>query len=246
MPSIDVDICLFDLDGTIVSTTVAAESAWTVLCKEHGVDPQELFKHSHGARSSEIFAKFFPNLDNTDNKGVKKLELSMARDFLDSVGLIPGSSELLLSLDKSTDETTGLNFPERKWAIVTSGSPYLAFSWFDTILKHVGKPKVFITGFDVVKGKPDPEGYAKARDELCELWSLNPRQARVVVFEDAPVGIKAGKKIGATTIGITSTYPKEVLFEAGADYVVSDLTHVRVTENTYKGVTLEITGSLAL
>lgn len=34
MPSLEVDVCLFDLDGTIVSTIVAAESVWTDLCKE--------------------------------------------------------------------------------------------------------------------------------------------------------------------------------------------------------------------
>ena len=65
MPQFSVDLCLFDLDGTIVSTTTAAESAWKKLCRQHGVDPVELFKHSHGARSQGMMKKFFPKLDNT-------------------------------------------------------------------------------------------------------------------------------------------------------------------------------------
>lgn len=244
MALITVDLCLFDLDGTIINSTFAAESAWKKLCSKYGVDPEEFFRHSHGSRTSEMLARFFPSLDNTNNAALKDLELSMANDYLDSVHLIPGAEKLLLSLDVDTQNNCPLT--NRKWAIVTSGSPYIAFTWFKTILKKVGKPKVFVTGFDVTKGKPDPEGYSKARDELCKIWNFVPSKVQTVVFEDAPVGIQAGKAIGAVTIGITSTYNKEVLFAAGADYVVSDLTSIAVSKNTYTGgITLEITNDLA-
>lgn len=239
MASIEVDLCLFDLDGTIINTTFAAESAWKRLCGAYKVDSNELFKHSHGSRSEEMFRKFFPELDNSGNKAVKELELTMARDYLESVHLVPGAEKLLLALDINTQNNS--KFPERKWAIVTSGSPYLAFSWFDTKLKKVGKPKVFITGFDVKRGKPDPEGYSGAREQLCELHGLDPSKARTVVFEDAPVGIKAGKTIGSVVIGITTSYPKETLFEAGADYVVKDLSRVSVSKNdSLHGITIAI------
>ncbi|CAG58505.1 DOG2 [Nakaseomyces glabratus] len=239
-----VDVCLFDLDGTIVSTTVAAESAWRMLCAKEGVDPEELFKFSHGVRTSEVLAKFFPNIDNTDNKMTRELELSMANNFLDTVSLIPGAKDLLLTLDKDTARQ-GAKFNERKWAIVTSGSPDLAFSWFKTILKEVGKPDVFITAFDVTKGKPDPEGYAKAKKLLCERLQYESASATSVVFEDAPAGIKAGKAMGAITVGITSTYDLQTLIDAGADYVVKDLTQVEVLKNTEGDqITLEIENPL--
>lgn len=233
-----VDVCLFDLDGTIVSTTQAAEAAWRKLCKEHNVDPEELFKVSHGTRTSEVLARFFPEVDNTDNKGVIALEKSMAEDYLDTVQLIKNAPELLKSLDVNT--VTGQKFDERKWAIVTSGSPVLAFSWFKSILQDVGKPDVFITSFDVSQGKPHPEGYGKARDLLCDKWNYNKTTAKAVVFEDAPVGIQAGKAIGAYTVGITSTYDKETLFKAGADFVVKDLSQVKIIENNENHVTLQV------
>lgn len=244
----DVDFCLFDLDGTLVSTTVAAEKTWTDLCNLHGVDPQELFKYSHGSRTVEMLAKFFPKLDNTDNKAVVELETTMATKYCDSVSLIPGSKDLLLSLDGEVPKSDKSKpFGKRKWAIVTSGSTAIAFTWFKTILKDVGKPDVFITAFDVKNGKPDPEGYAKARDDLAKIWKYNDLlNCKTVVFEDAPVGIKAGKAIGAITIGITSTFSKEVLFEAGADYVVEDLTHVSVIKNSAHGnITLQVTNPLS-
>lgn len=236
----ETDVCLFDLDGTIVSTTEAAELTWTDLCNKHGVDPQELFKYSHGARSAEILERFFPQLDNSKNQVTEALEKQMADNYIATVSLVKGADDLLLSLDR--DVTTGEKLHKRKWAIVTSGTPYLAFSWFTNILKHVGRPDIFITALDVTKGKPDPQGYQMAKDKLSQLWNL-PQDGSVksVVFEDAPVGIKAGKGMGAISIGITSSYPKEVLFDAGADYVVDDLTHVKVIENSETGkITLRI------
>ncbi|SCV03338.1 LAME_0H09626g1_1 [Lachancea meyersii CBS 8951] len=236
---IDVDFCLFDLDGTIIKTTEAVEKAWTKLSLKHGVDPDELFKHSHGTRTQEVIQRFFPQLHGDLNGAVEQMELSIARDYCESVSLIAGAAELLQSLDLSN----GKQLEERNWAIVTSGA-YLARAWFDNILKDIGPPRVFVTGFDVVKGKPDPQGYAMASKQLGEIWSKDPAMVRNVVFEDAPVGIMAGKRIGAITVGITSSYDKEKLFEAGADYVVPDLTGIRVVNNTAAGVKLEITNRL--
>lgn len=251
MPSFefDTDVCLFDLDGTIVSTIEASELTWTELCNKHGVDPQEFFKHSHGARSAEMLARFFPQLDNSENQMTVALEKQMADNYIDTVKLVPGAKDLLLALDKdTTSESSSKKLHQRKWAIVTSGTPYLAFSWFNNILKEVGKPDVFITGLDVSKGKPDPMGYQMAKDKLADLWNLDTKgtaNVTSVVFEDAPIGIKAGKAIGATTVGITTSYPKELLFEAGADYVVEDLTHVTVVKNSETGkITLRVTDPL--
>lgn len=226
---IPVDVFLFDLDGTIVLTTGAAEAVWKRMCATYNVDPEELFKHSHGVKTSEILARFFPDVDNTDNKAVIELEVSIVRDYENCVEVVPGAKEILMSLDQLREKC---NEPARRWAIVTSGSAQLAFSWFNNILKPLTKPEVFITAFDVKKGKPDPEGYARAKVEVSKQLNWNPSEKRAVVFEDAPAGLKAGKAMGAITVGITSTYPKDVLFAAGADYVVPDLSGVKVTQNT--------------
>ncbi|KAL3237735.1 HAD family hydrolase [Nakaseomyces bracarensis] len=238
-----VDVCLFDMDGTIVNTTEAAEAVWKRLCVQENVDPEELFKHSHGAKAGDIMAQYFPNVDNTDGKKVQAIEKELVDDFEDIVKLVPGSKELLLSLDK--DSSTGAPLAGRKWAIVTSATPYIAFHWFTSILKEVGKPDVFITALDVKNGKPDPEGYSKACDLLCNNCNFDRSIARSVVFEDAPVGIKAGKAMGAVTVGITTSYDKGVLFDAGADFVVNDLTQVRLLRNNDQdGIVFEIVNPL--
>ncbi|SMN19016.1 similar to Saccharomyces cerevisiae YHR043C DOG2 deoxyglucose-6-phosphate phosphatase [Maudiozyma saulgeensis] len=244
--TIDTDVCLFDLDGTIVDTTIAAESTWRKLCKQYNVDPEELFKVSHGSKSAEMLARFFPDYDNTDNKGAMLLEKDMADNYLDTVKLVSGAKELLLALDRNPKDSA-VNYKDqnkRRWAIVTSGSPYLAFSWFSNILKEVGKPDVFVTGNDVSEGKPHPMGYMRARDELSKTWNFDI-PCRSVVFEDAPVGIKAGNSMGAITIGIASSYPPEKLAEIGANFVVKDLSQVSVVENPADGsIKLEIRNPL--
>lgn len=242
--TITTNVCLFDLDGTIVDTTLAAESAWTKLCNQHNVNPADLFKVSHGSKTEEMLARFFPDVDNTNGKAVSELEKDIADNYLDTIKLIPGAKELLKSLDTDPSNTT-VNFNtngKRKWAIVTSGTRYIAFSWFKSILKDVGKPAVFITGEDVHTGKPNPLGYNTAKIELCKILRFDQSTAKSVVFEDAPVGIQAGNAMGAITIGIASSHPAEKLIEAGANYVVKDLTHVTVDENSEDGtVTLRIT-----
>ncbi|KAG0669878.1 hypothetical protein C6P43_003312, partial [Kluyveromyces marxianus] len=209
MPLITVNYLLFDLDGTLVSSTDAADQTWKEYCEKHGVSYEELSKTVHGTRTAETLAKYFPNVDNTDNKAVKELECSIANNYKELVSLVPGASDLLISLDRPTGSLPGEVFKHRKWAIVTSGTPWVADAWFDHILKSVGKPEVLITANDVTSGKPAPDGY-------------------LLAAQHAPVGVRAGKASGSIVVALTTTYDKESLFEAGADYVVEDLTQVCV------------------
>lgn len=248
---VEADVCLFDLDGTLVSTTLAAEAVWRSLCKKHNVDPEELFKVSHGSRTEEVMAIFFPQLDNTNNRAVDALERSIADDYADTVTVIPGAKELLMALNKGTDGENTVDFKDgnhkRKWAIVTSATPYMPDFWFKSILKDVGRPDVVISGADVTRGKPDPQGFLLARDRLANAWGYNPvNSCKAIVFEDAPVGIEAGKRMGAITIGLTSSYSKERMFASGADYVVEDLRNVSVVKNPEHGkLVLRITDPLS-
>lgn len=221
---VNTDIVLFDLDGTLVYTTEVVEKLWGDICAKHGVDKNNLFEHSHGARTTEIFARFFPMIDNTDNKAVLEFEKSIPDTHGDLVKIIPGAVELL----------NGIN--REKWCIVTSGNNYIAHSWFNGLLSNVQKPSVFITAEMVEKGKPNPEGYLKGTGVLgAKLGLKDPKR---VVFEDAPVGVKAGVAAGATVIGVSSGFDAQVLYDAGASYVVKDLTQVKVIDG--EKITLEI------
>ncbi len=70
---------------------------------------------------------------------------------------------------------------------------------------------------DIARGKPDPQVFLVAAAKA----GVDPRRA--VVFEDAPVGIRAARAAGMRAVGLTTTHPAPALWEAGADEVVETL-----------------------
>lgn len=98
-------------------------------------------------------------------------------------------------------------------ALVTSADrPYA-----QGLLRALGLLDAFatlVTGQDVARGKPDPEGYLAA----CEALGLAPPQ--VVGFEDSPAGVAAVKCAGMRCVAVATTQPRQVL--DAADLVITD------------------------
>ena len=86
------------------------------------------------------------------------------------------------------------------------------------------QPEVFVAAEAVVKGKPDPEGYLLAESHLNQHHNITT--PRIVVFEDAPAGIKAGKSAGAVVIAVCTSHQRDQLVDSNPDYIVDDLTHI--------------------
>ncbi len=74
-----------------------------------------------------------------------------------------------------------------------------------------------VTGSDVAKKKPDPEGFLLAAKQL----GVEP--AYCLVVEDAVAGVQAAKAMDAWALGITTTFAAEDLRSAGADETAGDL-----------------------
>jgi len=85
--------------------------------------------------------------------------------------------------------------------------------------------KVLVTAEDVAEGKPDPEGYLKALQDLNAVPPLPERLVHpheVLAVEDSPAGLAAAAEVGFLTLGVAQTYPAAHLTE-GADKVVDSL-----------------------
>ena len=137
---------------------------------------------------------------------------------------IPGSRSLLSSLSSFTTP----------WAIVTSGTLPLVSGWL-SILK-LPHPEHLIVAESVEKGKPDPAGYLMGLKKL----GLEGAAAKVLVLEDSPAGIRAGKAAGCKVLGVVTSHTVEQVVGAGPDWVVRDLESVKAIRNGEEGVTLEI------
>lgn len=71
-------------------------------------------------------------------------------------------------------------------------------------------------------GKPDPACYLLGRKKLA----LPEEQPLMVVFEDAPAGVRSGKAAGFTVVALYTTHTLEQLKDAGADFIVQDMRSV--------------------
>jgi glycerol 3-phosphatase-1 len=152
---------------------------------------------------------------------VQHIEALIPRTYGSDAVEIPGSRALL-------DEIVKAGAP---WAIVTSGTRRLLTGWLDVM--KLAKPQYLVVAEDVKQGKPDPEGYKMGSQKLGL-----PSDADVLVFEDAPAGVRAGKAAGFRVVALATTHEVSKLKEAGADWIVRDMRSV--TLNAYDKKTGDI------
>jgi sugar-phosphatase len=194
---------LFDMDGTLITSTLAAERVWTRWAGRHGLDVAALLSVMHGVRAIDtIRNQNLPDIDLAAE--VAWVERGEIED-VDGVAPIAGAIDFVKRL------------PSDRWAVVTSASVSLARAR----LKAAGvtPPAVMITAEDVERGKPDPAGYLKA------AATLGFDIADCLVFEDAEAGIRAGEAAGADVVVVTAawTHPLQTDHPTLANYADAGL-----------------------
>ncbi|KAI4277139.1 MAG: hypothetical protein LQ337_002012 [Flavoplaca oasis] len=204
---------LFDMDGTIINSTDAIVKHWHKIGKELGVDPSVILQTSHGRRSIDTLALYDQSKANLNY--VSYIEGLIPREYGADAVEIPGARSLLASLEHI----------KAPWAIVTSGTRPLVTGWLDVMkLSH---PQHLVVAEDVSAGKPAPDCYRLGMDRLG--LAAEERRAAVLVIEDSPAGILAGKAAGCRVIGLATTHSIEQLRKSGADWIVQDLRSVALT-----------------
>ncbi|KAH7385642.1 HAD-like domain-containing protein [Pyrenochaeta sp. MPI-SDFR-AT-0127] len=201
---------LFDMDGTIIDSTEAVIKNWQRIGREIGVDPDVILATSHGRRSIDVLQIYEPKLANWEY--ICHVEGLIPKEFGQDAIEIPGSRAMLEQLDQQAVP----------WCIVTSGTQPLVSGWLDVM--KLARPKNMITAEDVKNGKPDPSCY----QEGAKTLGLRVKDPSIVVFEDAPAGVRSGKAAGFTVVALFTTHTIEQLVEAGADYIVQDMRSVRL------------------
>jgi mannitol-1-/sugar-/sorbitol-6-phosphatase len=175
---------LFDMDGTILNSIVAAERVWTKWAQKHGLDVATFLPTIHGVRG-------FDTISNLGLPGVDpqaETEQICADEIVDLEGIVPiaGAIAFLNSL------------PRNRWAIVTSAPKELAL--VRMAKAGIPRPDIMVTGEDVTQGKPNPRCFMLGAEKL------GVDIADCLVFEDAPAGILAGEASGASVVVITATH----------------------------------------
>ena len=210
---------IFDWDGIIVDSHDQHQKSWFLLADELGKPmTAELFKESFGKHNEQIIPDLFHWAEPGDHAAVaeladrkEKLYRKLVRDS--GIDPLPGVRELLEAL-KAHDipSSVGSSTPREN---------------IDCVLDLIGLTNHFdavTAAADVTHGKPDPEVF------LLAAQKIDRTPAHCVVFEDAHVGIEAGRAAGMKTIAVTTTHPCDS-FEH-ADHVVDSLAEITIDELT--------------
>jgi HAD superfamily hydrolase (TIGR01509 family) len=205
---LDLKCVIFDMDGVLYDSMKNHESTWMGCMKMVGIDfPAEEAYLQEGSPGYETIAYAFKKYLNKEatqhdketiyNEKVRLMALAP------QVEKMPMMDELIAFLKQK-----GLAI----WVVTGSKQP--------TLLDKLGgdfsiEPQHIISAKDVQKGKPDPEPYLKA------VAGSGFKAEECLVVENAPLGVKAAKAAGITTIAVnTGVLEDVVLANEGADIVL--------------------------
>jgi beta-phosphoglucomutase len=205
--------CIFDWDGVIIDSSEHHIEGWRRFAKEENlVFPEHLFKQSFGMKNEEIIPQLWKwTNDIAEIRRIDRKKEAMYRDIMREEGLValPGVTALLTLLaQRGVPCAIGSSAP---MANIATGLEILGFgAYFSEV----------VSGEDVKLGKPSPQIFLEAARRL----RATPGQC--IVFEDAKVGVAAGKSGGMKVVAVTNTYPEKEL--TGADLIVDSLERITV------------------
>lgn len=199
---------IFDMDGVIIDSEPLQVSAEKHVCSNNRLHvPNHEWLTFKGKTHRDIF-DYIIRTYGDDSMSVDALieqKRTYVKRHLHNVKLIPGILGLLSHLR---------NFrPAKKIALTTSNVRAIQEMVFDRMHLDMYFDKI-VTGDDVKNGKPDPEPY------IFTTQQLRARAEQCVVIEDSDNGIRSAKAAGCYAVGITTSFTREHLLVAGADFVV--------------------------
>ncbi|WP_304371069.1 HAD family phosphatase [uncultured Muribaculum sp.] len=200
---------LIDMDGTLYDSMKNHTAAWHRLMTEAGIpctrDEFYLYEGRTGASTINTLFNRALGRDATDEEKESLYhKKTVYFNELPPVKPMPGALDMVTTLSQA-----GI----RRVLVTGSGQSSL-ISRIDTDFLGLFDPDMRITSRDVKHGKPHPEPFIRA----MQLARVSPSQS--IVIENAPLGIEAGDKAGAFTIGVTTgPIPVEEMEKAGAAIV---------------------------
>lgn len=196
----NINTIIFDMDGVVVDGMPYHIKSWKEALSTVGMSVTDLEIYlMEGMTGRETIKKLIsknnkPLSDESTNE-VLKLKRKIFNDIF-TVDLMRGAKELLMSLKR-------LNY---HLALVTGTRLEVVKRVLNKGLGDVFE--VIVTGEMVSKGKPDPEPYLKAVDEL------GISKEDCLVIENAPAGIASAKGAGLRCFAVQTSLPAEYLQSA--------------------------------
>lgn len=187
-----INTILFDLDGTLVDTELAAAKAIDACFAGWGIQIDKLDASYITGRTWELSADFLASKYKLPVTAPQACEIMVAvyRETLKTeITIVPGGADAVRALAKHG----------HKLALV-SGSRRADILWALGKLDIHAHFEVVLGAEDYPRSKPAPDGYLKA---LQLLGNRDPK--RTLVFEDSQPGIASALAAGCWVTAITGT-----------------------------------------
>jgi HAD superfamily hydrolase (TIGR01509 family) len=206
---------VFDFDGLLVDTEIAALQAWEELFAAYGLTLPRARWHqligTHGSQNAML--DLLAGVDGYDRQAIADRWWHRHLVLVDEQPLRPG---VLAALDAAAD--MGLRL-----AIASSSTG----DWVRPLLRHLGiadRFPVLSTADGGRPPKPAPDVY------LAALDALDLTAGEAVAFEDSPHGVAAAKAAGLRCVAVPNavtvalTFPDaDLVLESLADLPLPDL-----------------------
>ena len=213
---------IFDFDGVITDSEILHLRAFNYVLKQYGlkISKKEYYKNFLGFSDIDLF-----NLLN--RKGIIQTNPHTIQELIKQKNqhfeelsqkegkLIEGVKSFITMLSEA-----GIPIAIYSGALL----PEIELVLEDASLKD--RFHTIISSEMVTKGKPDPEGFLLALNELNRIQKILPGEC--IVIEDSHWGLQAADDAGMHTIAVTNSYPAEQL--QAAERVVSRLDKLTVSD----------------
>jgi beta-phosphoglucomutase len=203
---------ILDMDGVIIDSNPFHRMAWREFLERHGIAVTEnMFKDViFGTTGDQAIRNLLQPPELTAE------QLSLYTEEIDASyrNIISGSEQIFPvdGLYNFLDFIKELGF---KIALATSAPP----ENISLILERLGITEYFDVIVDkthVTNGKPDPEVYLKA------VENLKTDSGYCLVFEDSLSGVRSAIRAGIRVIGVTTSHSAEELSQAGTFCNIDD------------------------
>lgn len=192
---------LFDLDGVIVDSEGEYTKFWGGMGRRYNVGGETFAFDIKGTTLTEILKAFPESERESIVRELHEFEKNMTYPW------IPGA-------DRFIRELTDAGIP---FAIVTSSDEVKMSYLFKAHPELETLVSALVTAGLVTHSKPDPEGYLKGSA------MIGVPIENCFVFEDSMQGLEAGRRSGATVVGLATTNSRERI-NGKAREIIDDFT----------------------
>jgi HAD superfamily hydrolase (TIGR01509 family) len=210
------DAVIFDFDGTLVDNMPIHIESWIALCWDNGIEltVDGYYASGLGGKIEEAI-RVFLGAHLTD----REVEaLAASKEFLyrylarTRLAALPGARAFVQRLRAAGYPVT----------IATSADHRNANFQLD-VLGMQGMFDLIVANEDVTLGKPNPQIFQIAASRL----GTSPE--RCLIFEDSRPGLAAATTSGARVIGLTTTYPTQIVEQIpGVWFAIADYEDARL------------------